>query len=290
MEPGQGLLARMPTGSTSPLGLIEGHLVTITPRGTVRTLPHPLAMALALLASVPLLITAVVGPASAASYRYWSYWIGTSGTWMPAQTGPGEHVLVDRDVQGWRFGITAEAPVETPENAPDFAALCPDLAAAGSTPGQVRAAVVVDPGFVAAAPEGEVPPAQDSVSCVTLPEGSTGNQALATVASVRDSQGLVCAVNGYPAQECGSSVSDEAAAAAAEAAAAEEANPAPVAADVQSGSAQASGIPWGTAAALALVVVLLAAALLIPRVRGRRVAVADLDDRDLDGDPLEGAR
>ena len=120
-------------------------------------------------------------------------------------------------------------PSQPPDNAPVFAALCPDLAAAGATSGQVRVAVVVDAGYAADAPTGQTPPG-DVVSCVTVPEGSTGNQALAAAGAVTDDGGLICSINGYPEGECGNEVSDADAAAAATAAKDEQPNPAVVAA------------------------------------------------------------
>jgi hypothetical protein len=205
--------------------------VTITARpGRVAALA--LTLTIALLAAV-----ALAAPASATAYRYWSYWQGADGTWVAAMTGPGDHTLVDRDVQGWRFAISTESVTQFPDNDPDFAALCPDLDAAEPAAGQLRAAVVIDSGFVADAPDGQDPPA-DTVACVTVPDGSTGNQALAAAATVADQQGLVCAINGYPDGECGAEVSDADAQVAAEAAQAEEPNPAVITAD---GSATTDG-------------------------------------------------
>ncbi len=205
----------------------------------------------ALVAAVIGLLLAMVAqsPASAAAYRYWSYWQGANGTWVAAQTGPGEHELVDRDIQGWRFGITTDAPAQTPDNAPDFAALCPDLDAADAPAGQVRVAVVVDSGYVAHAPAGETPPA-DRVSCVSLSEGSTGNQALAAAGQVTEKSGLICAINGYPASECGAEVSDADAAAAASAAATEAPNPAAI----QAGSPSEAPSDSGSGAAPRLLI------------------------------------
>jgi hypothetical protein len=222
------------------------------------------------LAAALVAVVAVSAPASATAFRYWSYWQGADGQWTAAQTGPGDYTLVDEDVQGWRFAISTESVAVAPDNAPDFATLCPDLAVAAPAAGQVRAAVVIDSGFVADAPEGQTPPA-DSVACVTVPEGSTGNQALAAAATITDQQGLVCAINGYPEGECGAEVSDADAAAAGEAAAAEEPNPAvisagaPASADTAEDSGSTSTFVLG-AVVLAL---LLGAAFAIPALRRR---------------------
>lgn len=237
-------------------------------RGTRRTLPPILAAFVALLA-----VVALAGPAQAASYRYWSFWLGSTGTWVAAPVGPGEYPVVDRDVQGWRFGITADAPATPPDNAPVFADLCPALDAASPAAGQFRVAVVVDAGYRADAPTGEVPPA-DSISCVTVPEGATGNQALAAAVTVTDDQGMICSINGYPAAECTPEVADGDAAAAAQAASAESPNPAPLGA---SGSAAPSSAPttanplgpWGAIAGIAVVAALVVGAVGIARSRRR---------------------
>ena len=124
------------TGPTLTLGLTEGHLVNTTIHGRA-------AAFLLMLVTATLATVALAAPAQATAYRYWSYWQGASGTWVAAQTGPGDYTLVDEDVQGWRFAITSDNPAAPPDNAPDFAALCPDLAAAGATEGDVRLAVVL---------------------------------------------------------------------------------------------------------------------------------------------------
>lgn len=215
-----------------------------------------------------LVAVAMAAPAQAAAYRYWSYWLGESGTWVAASTGPGDHVLVDEDVQGWRFGITTEAPAQGPDNDPDFEALCPQLAADGPVDGQVRVAVAIDSGFTADAPDGESPPA-DVVSCVTLPEGSTGNQALAAASTLNDQDGLVCGINGYPAAECGAEVPDDVAVAALEAAQAEQPNPASAAttADATTTTDDGSSSSVGLFLGAAIVAVLVVATVLVRRRR-----------------------
>ncbi len=218
----------------------------------------------------------LAAPAQAASYRYWTYWQGDTGTWVVADTGPGDHTVVDEDVQGWRFAITSDAAMQGPDNAPVFAELCPDQSAAGAPTGQLRVAVVIDAGFTADAPAGQSPPA-DVVSCVTVPEGSTGNQALAAAGAVAEDSGLICSINGYPEGECSPEVPDADAAAAAQAAKDESPNPAVVAAGSSEGTSTAQGTtdgssstPWAGFAFGALVVALLVgAAIWIPRQRRR---------------------
>lgn len=270
MEPGAALGA---TGPTLTLGLTEGHLV--------KTTNHRRAAAFVLMLVTAMLATvALAAPAQATAYRYWSYWQGASGTWVAAQTGPGDYTLVDEDVQGWRFAITSDNPAAAPDNAPDFATLCPDLAAASVTEGDIRAAVVLDSGFTADAPDGQTPPA-DVVSCVTVPEGSTGNQALAAAGAVTEDGGLVCAINGYPTDECGAEVSDADAAAASEAAAGEQPNPGFVAEATTTDASTAESTSTETTSTNSsagfivgglILLALVAAAFLIPR---RRRAQAD---------------
>ena len=239
------------------------------------TIQGRIAALLITLISATLAAVALAAPAHAAAYRYWSYWQGDSGTWVAAQTGPGDYAVVDGDVQGWRFSITTDMPAQAPDNDPDFAALCPDLDAAGATSGELRVAVVIDAGFVADAPDGETPPA-DVVSCVTVPEGSTGNQALAAAGAVNEDGGLVCAINGYPADECGAEVTDPDAAAAATAAEAEEPNPAVVAAATTTDEASAEAVTttesssssWvGFLLGAVVIGALIAAAFIIPKRR-----------------------
>jgi hypothetical protein len=232
----------------------------------------------ALLSTFVVAVVATLGlataPANAVAYRFWSYWQGSSGQWVAATTGPDGYTVVDQDVQGWRFGIATSAPETPPDNAADFAALCPAMATGDAPVGQVRVAVVVDSGFAADAPGGQTPPA-DTVDCVTLPTGSTGSQALAAAATVTDQNGLVCAVDGFPADECSAEVSDADAAAAAQAAATESPNPAPVGTTSDSSSAGTSG---GNVALLTGLGVVALVALLIGVVVMNRRRLADVQE------------
>lgn len=152
---------------------------------------------------------AVVGmtatPAAADTYRYWSYWNAADGAWSMAMTGGADRILNDGDVDGWRFGAFGLETTITPRTDADLVTLCPILAAEEAAEGEIRVAVVVDPGTASVAPEGETP-GDVIVSCLTLPAGTNGNQALEAAAEVRFDGGLICGVNGYPADECGPKV------------------------------------------------------------------------------------
>ena len=97
--------------------------------------------------------------------------------------------------------VTADlTPERQPAIAPDFAALCPGTSAPA---GQISVAVVIDYGTAADAPDGEQPPASaPQVECLTLAEGSTGQDALVAAEQVRIENGAVCGIGGYPAQGC----------------------------------------------------------------------------------------
>ena len=192
-----------------------------------------------LLVAVVATLGLAAAPANATAYRFWSYWQGASGQWVAAQTGPADYTVVDQDVQGWRFGIATTAPMTPPDNAPEFATLCPALASGE-------------------APSGQTPPA-DEVSCVTVPTGSTGSQALSAAGTITEQNGLVCAIDGFPAAECSAEITDAEASAAAQAGATESPNPAQVGAEAPADAASdAPGSSWlvlgvGVAALVALV-------------------------------------
>jgi len=137
------------------------------------------------------------------AYRYWSYWWGAAdGTWAYAEAGPADRVVTDGDVEGWRFLTSAEAvPTQEPSVAPDFAALCPD---GEPVPGQVRVGLVIDFGGESDIPDGDAIPEGENPQqqCVTVPEGSTAEQVLTAAADVRNEQGAVCGIAGYPATGC----------------------------------------------------------------------------------------
>ena len=94
----------------------------------------------------------VCGAQVPGGYNYWSYWHGTTGSWVYASTGAFSDVQ-NGDVEGWRFetagqsnpndprpsappnysGICASM-ITTPTSAPPAAVAPPDPSATGSTP------------------------------------------------------------------------------------------------------------------------------------------------------------
>lgn len=170
-------------------------------------MPRSPLQAVAGLGAVLALLLLAPGAMTAAhaedSYRYWSYWWGSeAGEWEYAQTGPADRELTDGDVEGWRFLTSAEAvPTDLPSAPADFAAICTD---GEPIPGQVRVGMVIDYGSPADVPDGDAPPEGDNprIECVTVPQGSTAEQALAAVADVRTESGAVCGIDGYPAAGC----------------------------------------------------------------------------------------
>ncbi len=149
-------------------------------------------------------LTASALPASAASYRYWGLFTSADGAWTMSMVGAAENIPTDGSVEGWRFGIGTDTATPEPRTAPNFAELCPDLAA---TKGITRVAVVIDFGDADQAPAAETP-RPNRVECVSMPAGGSSADALAISADVRADGGFVCGIDGYPLTECGTEVPD----------------------------------------------------------------------------------
>jgi hypothetical protein len=104
-------------------------------------------------------------------------------------------------VTGWKFAITGADNGTPPNQSAVFAELCPDTS---EQAGVLRVAVVVDFNDASVAPEGETPPSESLINCVTVNEGQTAADALnAAGLDVRANDGFVCGINGYPKEECG---------------------------------------------------------------------------------------
>jgi len=145
--------------------------------------------------------------ASAMSYRYWSYWISNDSGWTYSSWGPASLRPDDGSVEGWRFGVssgTTGAGLQ-PRATPDFDRICADTPAED---GLKRVAVIIDPGLVGDAPDGESPGGLWAM-CVSAPPSATGADILRSAASVRTQAGMVCGLAGYPARECAVVLRDE---------------------------------------------------------------------------------
>lgn len=160
------------------------------------------ALALTLTAVGAVLLTSPA--ASAAQFRYWTYWWGTGAGWRYASLGPSYDSahLSDQAVLGWRFGVTGPngGGADPPRQAGSYSAL-----GCSSNPksGTVRVALVVDFGTAADVPPGDTRPLANAVDvqCVQVPVGSNGAQVLAAAGIAvrwRASDGLVCGLDGYP--------------------------------------------------------------------------------------------
>jgi hypothetical protein len=138
--------------------------------------------------------------AQSASYRYWSYWLTTDGSWSYANRGPAFHVPADGSVEGWRFGISSGTSGSglLPRSEPDFDRICAQTPAQD---GRKRVALVVDPGLIDHAPEGDTP-GQPWAMCVSAEPRATGFDVLRTATAIRTQRGLICALTNYPTTEC----------------------------------------------------------------------------------------
>ena len=142
-----------------------------------------------------------VTSANAADYRYWTFWVTTIDQWSFANEGAGTLKATDQMVTGWKFAITGADNGTPPNQSAVFAELCPDTS---EQAGVLRVAVVVDFNDASVAPEGETPPSESLINCVTVNEGQTAADALnAAGLDVRANDGFVCGINGYPKEECG---------------------------------------------------------------------------------------
>ena len=197
-----------------------------------------------------------IAPAVNAStgYRYWSYWNAApeTGSWTYATQGSGTHVPVDGAVEGWRFGVAGETSLIQPRTLPDFEAVCGGVRALEDAK---RVAVVIDPGEVAEAPEGQAPTTLSS-ECVVGVAGATGLQLLQSIAEVRMNAGFVCGIDGYPAGECAPLVDTRAQAIDAEASASAQTADATQGVERASTPATSIGSPMFTAAVVSLLAVI----------------------------------
>ncbi len=141
--------------------------------------------------------------ASAMSYRYWSYWIGSDSGWTYSSWGPASLRPDDGSVEGWRFGVSSGTTGAGLQ--PRATAICADTPVED---GLKRVAVIIDPGLAGDAPDGESPGGLWAM-CVSAPPSATGADILRSAASVRTQAGMVCGLASYPARECAVVLRDE---------------------------------------------------------------------------------
>lgn len=146
----------------------------------------------------------VFAPAARAetAYRYWTFWTVAGSEWVLSQVGPASTVPVDGDVQAWRFAVTANASSSTypPRTDPKlaFEKICGMVT---KPTGQIRVAMVIDPGLSNSAPAGQSPPPARG-ACAVIAESRSGADALMAIATPRVDKGLVCGIDEYPIGEC----------------------------------------------------------------------------------------
>ncbi|WP_443046960.1 SCO2322 family protein [Streptomyces sp. HB2AG] len=166
------------------------------------------AVAAALPAAAALL-AATASPAEAVGYRYWSFWQTDGDAWAYARQGPSVSRPLDGSVEGWRFSVSEDSSEKAarPRGDRDFAEICADTPAEKGTK---RIALVLDFGTADDAPGGETPP-RPRTACARVPEGATSAEALAEVAAPLryGSDGLLCAIDGFPASGCGEAVAGD---------------------------------------------------------------------------------
>ena len=172
--------------------------MTLRRRGVV-------AIAIAAVAAALIAVFGLTSQAEATSYRYWTYWLGGSGSWEFSTRGA-DRVPADGTVDGWRFAISEEAASSsTPRVSSSFDAICGDTE---PVPNRKRVGLVLDFGTAAEAPPGESPPATTVARCVVVPTTANAYEVLVATTSIRVDDGMVCGVAGYPSSGCGESVPD----------------------------------------------------------------------------------
>ncbi|SOB84409.1 SCO2322 family protein [Streptomyces sp. 1331.2] len=167
------------------------------------------AALLATLLGALLVLAAAASPAEAAGYRYWSFWRGADGGgWAYQQQGPAVAVPQDGAVDGWRFAVSPDGGQDAakPRTAGSFADIC---AGTPAQEGQKRVAVVLDfgtAGDTGVSSSAEVP--EPRTACAAVTPRATSAEVLAAVAPPLryDTNGLLCAIAGYPKAGCADQV------------------------------------------------------------------------------------
>ena len=141
-------------------------------------------------------------------YKFWNYFHATDGAWAFSQKGASAYEPADGTIEGYRFGTTTANDTDgLPPRADlaevNFETIC---GAAEADAGQKRVGVVIDYGTEADADD-TTPPAPRA-ECAVVDADANGLQVLQAVANVRIENSFSCAIDGYPAQGCGTPVAD----------------------------------------------------------------------------------
>lgn len=160
-----------------------------------------------LLGLVALALPTPSANAAGSSYQFWGYWTLKGQTWAFSQNGPSKTHPADGAVEGWRWAVAGTDSNRHPRGTVTFTQVC------GNTPkadGKKRVAVVVDYGRKADATKGT--PHKPVAKCASVATKATGADVLAAVTTVRQSNGMVCGIDDWPATGCGGEVKNPTAA------------------------------------------------------------------------------
>jgi hypothetical protein len=226
-------------------------------------------LASVLAALTPILL--VAGPASAADgYKYWNYFHVKGAKFAFAQTGPSGFVPKDGAVEAYRYGLSSTADGLAPRTDTttySFDKLCTGTKAES---GKKRVGVLIDYGTTDDAEGGATPP-DPRGACAVVATNANGQQVLDAVSDLRAQKGLVCGIDGYPAQGCSVTVKNPPPAQAQTQvdftlpASAQPSQAASSDAADASDSQDDSGFPWTLVIVVAAVVVIGGAALVLAR-------------------------
>ncbi len=139
--------------------------------------------------------------AAGGTYQFWGYWTLKGQSWAFSQTGPAKSHPADGAVEGWRWAVAGTSGNRHPRGVVTFKQVC------GATPkqdGKKRVAVVIDYGRKADAVKGTPP--KPAATCASVATKATGADVLAAVTTVRQSNGMVCGIDNWPATGCGGEV------------------------------------------------------------------------------------
>lgn len=247
----------------------------MSPATPPRSLRALLALVLPLLAAAGLVLTTSAPAHAEDGYRYWNYSHLQDGEWTFADTGPGDFTPEDGAVEGWRYGTSTVSQGIFPRA--DLAEVTFDTVceSAEAAEGDKRVAVLVDFGTEEDAAGATVP--EPFAACAVVPTDANGSQVLESVVELRQSDGLICALDGYPAQGCGEPVTDAQVSADEEPVsftlpASEETEPTAESAESAADADEEAQSAFSWTLVAVLVVVVLLAALAIPLYRRKQNA------------------